>query len=406
MRIRSYVSILLVLCLVAAVGYGPVRAQTPGSSACVCGDVTEFTAPAAGTPGSITIGGQSFVIAETTTITNSELIAVGANLCLSAAQDPAGALVGPAAVVESGGGLSVPPALNVPASITTAQGNALGFDVFGTDLHGGVVTLDACGLPENATFDATTGQFSFTPSTSQANQSFVVTFTATSCFGGTVTRTVTINVGASGSATPGGPFFTTASNSFRATPGAEGTFNITATSPVAGCAVTVTASGLPAGAAFDAATGDLTFTPTEDQLGQSFTALFTATDCNDVTSTFALPINVTAGDGSTPGAICVPVKKVQFANTPVGSTCGAVTITVFNSGGQSLTVNSAALTNGTDFHIVGTSQNGSALAAGGQLQFTIVFAPTSRGKKNDTLTITSDATNAPTLTVRLTGKGT
>jgi hypothetical protein len=399
--------VLASIVIFAAAGATAAYAQAGGSSACACGEVTAFTAPATGAPGTITIGGQTFPIAETTTIQNAELIVVGSDLCLSGALDASGALIAPAAVAANdGSGASTPPLLSVPTSVSVSQGGTFNLDVTGTDPQGGLVSVTACGVPENATFDESTGQLSFTPAAGQANQSFPVTFTATSCFGGVTTRTVTLNVGAAGSSTQGGPFFSTASTSFQTTPGTASTFNITAGSPVSGCDVTVTATGLPTGAAFDAATGAVTFTPTEDQLGRSFTAVFTATDCDNRTATFALPISVTAADGSTAGAICSPVKKIQFNSTPIGSSCGSVTVTIANSGGQALTVSSASLATGTDFFITGTSPNGSTLSAGGELQFTITFVPTARGNRTDTLTIQSDDANQPSLTIKLSGKGT
>jgi hypothetical protein len=288
------------LLLFIATPFAASAQTTSDRIACVCGTVTAYTAAVPGTPGSLTIGGQTFAIADTTTIANADLIVVGTDVCLSATRDTTGALIGPATVIASTGGepLSRPPLLSIPSTVTATQGSALTFTVAGTDALGGATSLTACGLPENATFDATTGQFSFTPAANQANQSFNVTFTVETCFGGSVSQSVTINVGPT--STQGAPFFNTPSGPITFNPGAATNFNVTASSPTAGCAVTVTASGLPEGATFDAATGAFSFTPTDAQLGQSFSAVFTATDCNNVTSTFALPIFVTAADGSTP----------------------------------------------------------------------------------------------------------
>jgi len=394
------------LLLFIATPFAASAQTTSDRIACVCGTVTAYTAAVPGTPGSLTIGGQTFAIADTTTIANADLIVVGTDVCLSATRDTTGALIGPATVIASTGGepLSRPPLLSIPSTVTATQGSALTFTVAGTDALGGATSLTACGLPENATFDATTGQFSFTPAANQANQSFNVTFTVETCFGGSVSQSVTINVGPT--STQGAPFFNTPSGPITFNPGAATNFNVTASSPTAGCAVTVTASGLPEGATFDAATGAFSFTPTDAQLGQSFSAVFTATDCNNVTSTFALPIFVTAADGSTPGAICSPVKKIQFNNTKVGTSCGTVTITVFNTGGQALNINTVSLATGTNFRIVGTSANGTSLGAGGQTSITVAFVPTAKGTLSDTLTIASSDATQPSIAIKLTGKGT
>jgi len=409
MRESRLVATLAVATLFFVGGLISAAAQTTSQSpACVCGTVTAYTAASTGAAGSITIGGQTFAIGETTTITNADLIAVGSELCLSATRDATGALVAPATVVASSGGVPTgtvaAPTLNLPSTVTFAQGAPFAFDVAGSDALGGAVTLEACGLPDNATFDATTGQFSFTASASQANTSFPVTFTASSCFGGTVSRTVTFNVGASG--TSSAPFFNTPSGQLTFTPGTATNFTLTAASPTSGCDVTVTASGLPEGATFDAATGAFSFTPTDAQLGQSFSAIFTATDCNGATTTFAQPIFVTAGDGSTTASICVPVKKIQFNSSAVGASCGTVAITIFNSGGQALSLNTVALSTGTNFRIVGSSGAGTSIAAGGQTTITVAFVPTTRGTLSDTLTIASSDATQPSVSIKLTGKAT
>jgi hypothetical protein len=59
---------------------------------------------------------------------------------------------------------------------------------------GGPVVLSASGLASNMAFDPITGDFSFTPTTSQAGQTFVVNFTATDSNDPTLTKTESVPI--------------------------------------------------------------------------------------------------------------------------------------------------------------------------------------------------------------------
>lgn len=72
------------------------------------------------------------------------------------------------------------------ANQSVQSGQTIAFDVSATDPDNGTVTLSASNLPANATFTpnptsgapTATGQFSFSPTPAQENQSFSITFTA------------------------------------------------------------------------------------------------------------------------------------------------------------------------------------------------------------------------------------
>jgi len=73
----------------------------------------------------------------------------------------------------------VPPLLAVPSNQTVPAGFWINFTVTATSANtGGTVTLSATGLPAGATFDSSTGLFSWKPSVGQTG-SYAVTFTAT-----------------------------------------------------------------------------------------------------------------------------------------------------------------------------------------------------------------------------------
>ena len=72
----------------------------------------------------------------------------------------------------------IPPALTVVANQTVTFGTWINFTVTGASNAGGTVTLSATGLPPGASFDPTTGAFSWKPSSSQTG-TYVIVFTAT-----------------------------------------------------------------------------------------------------------------------------------------------------------------------------------------------------------------------------------
>ncbi len=76
---------------------------------------------------------------------------------------------------------SVLPIISVPGPLNATVGTNLHFVVSANDPTGtgGTVILSATGLASNMAFDAASGAFSFTPTSSQAGGRFIVSFTAT-----------------------------------------------------------------------------------------------------------------------------------------------------------------------------------------------------------------------------------
>ncbi|MDO4576160.1 MAG: putative Ig domain-containing protein [Planctomycetia bacterium] len=85
-----------------------------------------------------------------------------------------------------------PPTFNDITQTTVDEGETLEFTVSATDAE--TVAVDESTLPAGATFDSTTGKFTWTPTESQGPGTFTVTFTATNA-GGTTTHDVTLTVG-------------------------------------------------------------------------------------------------------------------------------------------------------------------------------------------------------------------
>lgn len=91
-----------------------------------------------------------------------------------------------------------PPIISVPQGPVVVQTGSTGvFQVAGNSSAGGcVLTLSASPLPANATFDASSGTFGFSPATDQEAQDFYVTFTARDCANRSVEETVPVIVAA------------------------------------------------------------------------------------------------------------------------------------------------------------------------------------------------------------------
>src|SRR4029077_9824184 len=193
---------------------------------------------------------------------------------------------GPAAVSQTMaitiGNTNRAPVLSAIGNKSGSEGTLLSFTVGAVDADLDLLTYSASGLPTGATFDAATQTFSWTPSFTQAGP-YSVTFTVTD---GTapVSETMAITIGNTNRA----PVLAPIGNKS----GSEGTL----LSFTVGAAdadldpLTYSASGLPTGATFDAATQTFSWTPSFTQAGP-YSVTFTVTDGTaPVSETMAIAI--------------------------------------------------------------------------------------------------------------------
>jgi hypothetical protein len=172
----------------------------------------------------------------------------------------------------------VPRALNVSvsggASQTVAEQGTLNISVSGDDPDGGSVTLSATGVPSGASWTPASGEFLWTPDyTAAAGSPYEVIFTATS---GTKTANETITITVTDvprdvtiSAVPSGSQ-TIAENE-------QITVNVSGDDPDGG-SLTLSATGVPAGASWTPETGVFSWTPNYDAAtGSPYSVEFTAT---------------------------------------------------------------------------------------------------------------------------------
>jgi hypothetical protein len=168
--------------------------------------------------------------------------------------------------------------------------------------------------------------------------------------------------------------------------------------------VNLNASGLPSGvtAMFapnpTSTTSLLTFTATGTATKGTSTVTVTGTS-GSLTHTTTISLTVTAGSGP---AVTLSPTSLSFANTVVGNTSAAKTVTMTNSGTGVLSINSIVASG--DFAI-SSSTCGSSLGIGAKCKFKVAFTPTQIGTRTGTVTITDNAPNSPQ-SVALTGTGT
>ncbi len=181
---------------------------------------------------------------------------------------------------------SQPPVLAAIGNKSVNEGSNLSFTISATDPDGGTLTYSATGLPTGAVFNVSTRVFSWTPTYVQAG-SYSVTFTVTDAGGLSDSETTVIT--ANNVNRP--PVLNTIGNK-TITVGQSLTFSVSATDPD-GDALTYSASGLPAGATFNASTRVFSWTPAAGQAG-SYNITFTVTDSRGLSNSETITIAVTA----------------------------------------------------------------------------------------------------------------
>ena len=118
------------------------------------------------------------------------------------------------------------------------------------------------------------------------------------------------------------------------------------------------------------------------------------------------PVSVAlSGTGVNPPTASVSPTTISFGNQPIGADSPVQTVTVTNTGGTTLHVNSLTMSGDADFFIVINScVNGTGVAPGDSCTIQMEFQPKNAGPGSATLTIGSDAANGP-VAVSTTGTG-
>lgn len=183
------------------------------------------------------------------------------------------------------------------------QGQTLSINLSAIDENGDQLSYTLVNAPAGAAFNQATKVFSFTPNYTQLG-SFPVTISATDGKSAPAVATFYVSVTTDyGRYVYGGgdaegyfnqaPYFTSTNSYYSANSGSLLTFTVTAIDPE-GSEVRYSVSGLPAGASFDAARRQFSWTPTRSQRG-AYALSFYATDGNRTSIPLTVSIVVDGG---------------------------------------------------------------------------------------------------------------
>jgi hypothetical protein len=172
------------------------------------------------------------------------------------------------------GNLNEAPVLDAVGSQTVNEGVKLVVNLTATDQDNDTLTFSAEGMPEGALFRVATNRFVWTPDYTQAGN-FTVTFNVTDgVFTDSETVEITVLNSNQSPTISGSPATSVMANSAY-------TFTPTATDPD-GDPLTFSISNKPDWASFDMTTGQLSGTPTEQQLGTTSAIAIGASDGNSI----------------------------------------------------------------------------------------------------------------------------
>ncbi len=173
------------------------------------------------------------------------------------------------------------PTLILPGPQTVNQGQLLAFTVGANDPEGQAVTLSAANLPLGANFNSANGQFTWTPTCTQAG-GFTVSFTATDSGNPPKSDTRTLSILVNSVTTP--PNINTLQNVYNIAEGQQLIFNVSASPSCPNQNVVLNSANLPSGATFGppsttagTVTREFRWTPSFTQAG-TYNVTFTAND--------------------------------------------------------------------------------------------------------------------------------
>ncbi|MBX3460017.1 MAG: choice-of-anchor D domain-containing protein [Planctomycetes bacterium] len=102
-------------------------------------------------------------------------------------------------------------------------------------------------------------------------------------------------------------------------------------------------------------------------------------------------LEVAAGGTAVSSGQAAAGTNRDFGSVDVGSSSGALTITLSNTGGSDLTVNTPSVGGASTEFVIDTSSMSGTVSAGNSTSFTITFAPTSAGPKQAQLALANNA---------------
>lgn len=217
-------------------------------------------------------------------------------------------------VVTSSGTITVvnfkPVFASPTQALNGAENAAFALTVVATDGDADVLTYSATGLPTGATL-STAGAFAWTPSYTQAGTHVVVITATDGLESATLTLTITVtdvNRTPTITLTPAGPF--------TVAEGSALTIKAVGADVDTDNTLTLSATGLPSGATFAAASGNFAWTPNFSQAG-SYTVVFKVKDSKAAEATVNGVITVT-NNNQAPRFDVVDAKQMPDTNIWTG----------------------------------------------------------------------------------------
>jgi YVTN family beta-propeller protein len=302
-------------------------------------------------------------------------------------------------------------------NITFTVGTGGAFAIASTGYPLPTITMTSGSLPSGLTFNATTGLISGTPTSAGT---FPFTVTASNTFNGNVdyvSQSYTLTVNAMGLSTSSLNFGTLHLGQVAAQPI---TLTNTGTTPITITSVSITGPGNAVGEY-----GDITFcTPLLTKLPGVLPAgkscpifvgiLATAKIFSPTASTATLTI--TDSTAASPHLVRLTAQVINpqatlsassltFASQTVGTTSGAKTVTLTNTGNTPLTLGTITVSGHFALASSGTPcKNSGTVAAGSSCTISVTFAPTAKGTCTGNVKITDNALTSPQ-TIWLSGTG-
>ena len=231
---------------------------------------------------------------------------------------------------------NTPPVLAAIGAKSIAEGSVLTFTLSASDADGDTLTYSASNLPTGASFNVSSGVFSWTPGYDQAATYSGVRFSVSD---GSLTDSEDITITVSN--TNRSPALAAIGNK-SVNENMALSFTVSATDPDSDT-LTYSASGLPTGATFNASTRVFSWTPTYAQ-GGSYNLTFSVNDGNSATASETITITVSnLNRDPLLGAIG---NKSTTENSNLTFTLSAT-----DPDGDSLTYSSSNLPTGASFNV-------------------------------------------------------
>ncbi|HEX8154130.1 MAG TPA: hypothetical protein VF698_13435 [Thermoanaerobaculia bacterium] len=296
------------------------------------------------------------------------------------------------------------PVLSVPSLLVAERDQILRFRASALDPDGDRVSIGVAHLPLGASFNSSTGEFTFMPADScedDADRVHDVTFIATDERGASTSAAVQITVVEPAGGSTMMPIISAPATTLVVGRGEPVRFRIAAQGRRAGCEASL--QTVPDVGRFDRDNGEYVFVPAADSPSGPMLLTFAARDCAAGVMTSAVRVEVRDDHDLGQARIASTLREVEFTATPTRSVSGYVIIPIANEGDRPLQLGRIRFANGDSFRIDGALGLPVMLRPGAILPLRVEFQPRAAGEITDTLIIENGDPTQPPLSISLRG---